>query len=188
MINVKSNGRPAVSDYNSIFFPASELRTSVLVVVLLISLILFLILYSRGSKTLICTVGCHMDMAQHFRIFFFKINFGNLISILWNLEISNFTKFWLKLSKFWRVLFRSVLIFQEFNLHFDQFSKGHCCWTRDDNDPILFLNEPRHVKLWFMIGKTTKIWKSNWLFLIHLTKKCKKYCKNLKTGYNFLWL
>ena len=71
--------------------------------------------------------------------------------------------------QFMRVLVQACTLFYEINLHFDQFSKGHCCWTKHDNDPILFLNEPWHVKFWCVIGKTRKIWKTDWLILVYFT-------------------
>ena len=98
--------------------------------------------------------------------------------MVWNLEIQNFKHIWLLVVKLWGFLFRFTIIFHEIILHFDQFLKGHSYGTKHDNDPILFLNEPWHIKLWFMIGKSTKMGKSEWLFFVPLTKLCKKYCKN----------
>ena len=97
--------------------------------------------------------------------FFFYINFGNLISMVSNLQIQNFTQFWQLLSKLRGFLYRITLIFHEINQHFDQFSKSHNYRTQHDNDEILFLNEPWYVKLWNIIRKARKKWKSSWLFL-----------------------
>jgi hypothetical protein len=93
---------------------------------------------------------------QKFWNFIFKMNFGNIISMLWNPEIQNFIKFWWLLYKLWGFLFRFSLIFDDIIILFDQSLKGHNYWTKCGKDPNLFLIEPWHVKFWFMKGKTRK--------------------------------